>query len=152
MIDDAMHMARRRLAQAVRLVRQHPHHPHVHAWFGNAPPRLVLATLEATASAMVPPLAPDLHCNDALHCTPDRVAYSSPEHVILAVCPRFFAAPAEGLDSRYGILIHEMTHLASGTGDYAYRPRGAARLPKVAPLRAAHNADNYEYFVETLPR
>jgi peptidyl-Lys metalloendopeptidase len=152
MIDDAVHTARRRLAQAVQLVRQHPRHPHVRAWFGNAPPHLVLATLEATASAIVPPLAPDLHCNDALHCTPDRIAYSSPEHVILAVCPRFFAAPAEGLDSRYGTLIHEMTHLASGTNDYAYQPREAARLSKVAPVRAANNADNYQYFVETLPR
>ncbi len=112
----------------------------------------MLATLEATAEAMAPPLGLDLRCNDALHCSTDRAGYSSPTGRLLAVCPRFFSAPAEGLDSRYGILIHEMTHIAGNTDDHAYHPHRAEQLSKAAPLRAADNADNYEYFVETLPR
>jgi hypothetical protein len=56
-----------------------------------------------------------------------------------------------GLDSRFGILIHEMTHIAARTGDHAYRPSGAARMADTDPTLAARNADNYQYFVETLP-
>jgi peptidyl-Lys metalloendopeptidase len=57
----------------------------------------------------------------------------------------------DGTDSRWGILIHEASHLAANTRDHAYRPTGALRLAKDNPARAAENADNYEYFVETLP-
>jgi hypothetical protein len=58
----------------------------------------------------------------------------------------------DGTDSRWGILIHEASHLAANTRDHAYRPNGALMLAKENPARAAENADNYEYFVETLPR
>jgi len=151
-LDEAMAEARLRLVRALRLVRRTPRHSHIRRWFGDAPPSLILTTLTATAEAMVPPLELDFHCNDTLRCTARRVAYSSQGGRLLGVCPRFFDAPATGLDSRYGILIHEMTHLAGRTYDHIYGPRPAEQLSKTASLAAADNADNYEYFVETLPR
>ncbi|WP_237213343.1 M35 family metallopeptidase [Falsiroseomonas oryziterrae] len=151
-IDDAMATARVHLARAIRLVRGDPPHPHIQRWFGTAHRSLVLSTLAATAEAMAPPLGLDLRCNNALRCMAGIVAYASPAGRLVAVCPPFFSAPDEGQDSRYGALIHEMTHVAANTADHAYQPAAAERLPKVAPLRAADNADNYQYFVETLPR
>jgi peptidyl-Lys metalloendopeptidase len=58
----------------------------------------------------------------------------------------------EGFDNRWGILIHEASHLAAGTQDFVYGPRAALLLAKQDPERAALNADNYEYFVESLGR
>jgi peptidyl-Lys metalloendopeptidase len=49
------------------------------------------------------------------------------------------------------VLIHEASHIAGGTRDHVYGPQAAAVLAKQDPVRAAENADNYEYFVETLP-
>ena len=46
----------------------------------------------------------------------------------------------------------EVSHAAARTRDVAYSIRGAAILAKDDPVSAANNADNYEYFVESLRR
>ena len=71
---------------------------------------------------------------------------------MLGLCPPYFRARMDGVDSRWGILIHEASHIAANTRDHVYRPNGALALAKEDATRAAENADNYEYFVETLPR
>jgi hypothetical protein len=150
-VAEAYAEARRHLGQAVKFMRQHPHDPHVRRWFGEAPAGVTLAVLEATAARMDRPGGVRLECNDVRVCADGKIAYARLRSGRLGVCPRFFATGSGGLDSRFGILIHEMTHIAARTGDHAYRPSGAARIANTDPTLAARNADNYQYFVETLP-
>ena len=108
--------------------------------------------LELTAARLADMEAVEIHCNDPAGCPGGRFAYARGRDFVLGLCPPYFRARMEGTDSRWGILIHEASHIAANTSDHAYRPNGALVLAKQDPLRAAGNADNYEYFVETLPR
>lgn len=151
-LDQALAEARRRIAEAVRLMREEPEHAHVRRWFGDAGRKTVRMTLELTATRLESLDGVEMRCNDTSACPDGRFAYAREMDMILGVCPPFFRARMDGTDSRWGILIHEATHLAANTRDHAYRPNGALALAKQDGLRAAENADNYEYFVETLPR
>lgn len=152
LIDDALAEARARLAVAIRLVREEPDHDHVRRWFGDAPRKAVAITLELTAERLADPAGFEFHCNDPPACPGGRFAYARDREQVIGLCAPFFRAGMEGTDSRWGILIHEVSHIAANTRDHAYRPRGALALAKTDAMRAAENADNYEYFVETLPR
>jgi hypothetical protein len=152
LIDDALAEARTRLEAAIRLVREEPDHAHLRRWFGDAPRKAVLMTLELTAERLAAPDSFEIHCNDPSGCPGGRFAYARQREPVIGLCPTYFQARMEGTDSRWGILIHEASHIAANTSDHAYRPNGALVLAKQDPLRAAGNADNYEYFVETLPR
>lgn len=151
-IDEALAEARLRIAGAVRMVRDEPDHPHITRWFGSAGRKTVLMTLERTAARLQDMEGVEIRCNDPAGCPGGRFAYARERDMVLGLCPPFFRARMDGTDSRWGILIHEATHLAANTRDHAYRPNGALALAKQDALRAAENADNYEYFVETLPR
>jgi len=151
-IDEALAMARTRIREAVRLVRDEPDHPHVRRWFGNAPRKTIRMTLELTAARLDDMAGVAIRCNDPPGCPGGRFAYARERDMVLGLCPPFFRARMDGTDSRWGILIHEASHLAANTRDHAYRPTGALTLAKENAARAAENADNYEYFVETLPR
>lgn len=151
-IEEALAEARLRIAEAVRLVREQPDHPHIARWFGAAPRKTIRITLELTAARLGDMAGVEIRCNDPPSCPGGRFAYARERDMVLGVCPPFFRARMEGTDSRWGILIHEASHLAANTRDHAYRPNGALALAKENPARAAENADNYEYFVETLPR
>jgi hypothetical protein len=151
-IDGALATARERLGEAIRLVRESPEDQHVRRWFGSASPKVIAISLERTAARLADVSDLDIRCNDPSACPGGRFAYARERDLILGVCPPFFRAGTDGTDSRWGILIHEATHIAANTRDHAYRPNGALRLAKDDPMRAYANADNYEYFVETLPR
>jgi peptidyl-Lys metalloendopeptidase len=150
-IEEAAGIARQRIAIAIRLVQQQPDHPHVVRWFGSAPRDRVAATLRSTEAWLAPPQRLKMLCNDPPACRGPRMAYALPPRQIVGLCPAFFRASLAGQDNRWGILIHEASHIAAGTGDHAYGPNAAAVLAKTDPARAAENADNYEYFVESLP-
>jgi hypothetical protein len=152
LIDEALAMARARIRDAIRLVQEEPDHAHVRRWFGTAPRKTVRITLELTATRLDDMAGVTIRCNDPPDCPGGRFAYANERNLILGLCPPFFRARMDGTDSRWGILIHEASHLAANTRDHAYRPTGALRLAKDNAPRAAENADNYEYFVETLPR
>jgi uncharacterized Zn-binding protein involved in type VI secretion len=66
---------------------------------------------------------------------------------------RFWSAPRTGADSRAGTLIHETSHFwgAGGTDDIVYGQPGCKTLAKQSPSKALNNADNHEYWLETLP-
>jgi peptidyl-Lys metalloendopeptidase len=151
-IQAALVTARARMAAAVALIEREPNHPHVQRWFGAAPPAEVADRLRRTASWLAKPIGLQLRCNDAAGCGPAaRMAYASPSRGVLGLCPSFFRAGETGFDTRWGVLIHEASHIAAGTRDHAYGPQAASILAKQDLIRAAENADNYEYFVETLP-
>lgn len=150
LIDDALAEARTRLAAAIRLVREQPDHPHIARWFGAAPRKTIGITLELTAARLADISSLDLRCNDPAGCPGGRFAYARERDLVLGLCPPYFRARMEGTDSRWGILIHEASHVAANTRDHAYRPNGALALAKDNASRAAENADNYEYFIETM--
>jgi peptidyl-Lys metalloendopeptidase len=94
-------------------------------------------------------------CNRASSCRGATFAYvrwGGGARETMGFCPTFFSAARTGQDSQGGIVIHEMSHLALGTRDHAYQPRGAEALAKEQPAAAQMNADSYEYFAEFLPR
>ncbi|MGG5811184.1 M35 family metallopeptidase [Falsiroseomonas sp. CW058] len=148
----ALGEAQARMRDALRLARDEPGHPHLRRWFGSTPPATVRRALERTAAQLERAEELKILCNVPSDCRGTTLAYTRPGAAILGLCPRFFEAGHDGVDSRWGILIHEASHLAAGTDDHAYGREAALVLAKRDPKRAAANADNYEYFVETLPR
>lgn len=166
----ALAEARRRIAGAVRMVRETPDHPHIRQWFGNAPRPAVLAVLQRTATRLANTAGIDIHCNDPARCGPavgayaqglsrtlldargqPAVTYRLHEGQVIGVCPIFFRASMEGTGTRWGILVHEATHFAAETRDHVYGRTGCLALARENGARAAENADNYMFFVETLP-
>jgi hypothetical protein len=140
------------MAVAIALIEREPGHAHVQRWFGTAPPAEVAERLRRIAAWLAKPVGVQLRCNDQAGCGPAlRMAYAAPSRGVLGLCPSFFRAGDSGYDTRWGVLIHEASHIAAGTRDHAYGPQATAILAKQDPIRAAENADNYEYFVETLP-
>ena len=94
-------------------------------------------------------------CNRADACGGQTFAYvrwGGNAREVMGFCAAFFRADRTGQDNQGGIVVHEMSHLALGTRDHAYQPRGAQALAKEDPLAAQMNADSYEYFAEFLPR
>jgi hypothetical protein len=152
LIDDAIAEARSRIAGAIALVREQPDAPHIRRWFSTAPRKTIRLTLELTAARLERMDELDIRCNDPAGCPGGRFAYARERDLVLGLCPPYFRARMEGTDSRWGILIHEASHVAANTRDHVYRPNGALTLAKDNPAQAAENADNYEYFVETLAR
>ncbi|MEO3473239.1 M35 family metallo-endopeptidase [Roseomonas sp. CAU 1739] len=167
----AMVEARTRLAAAVRLVRDTPDHPHIRQWFGNAPHQLVLGTLQRSATRLANTAGFDIHCNDPGRCRPEvgayvqvlshvlrdaqgrpAVTYRVDEGQVIGVCPPFFRARMDGTGTRWGMLVHEATHFAAETRDHVYGRNASLALARENGMRAAENADNYMFFVETLPR
>jgi peptidyl-Lys metalloendopeptidase len=150
-IDTAWAEAQQRIAEAIRFVRANPEHEHIRRWFGTTPVETVRNRLERTAERLRTTDNLKLACNHPQECR-TNFAYAFPRVSMLGLCPAFFRARGEGQDSRWGILIHEASHIAAGTDDHAYGPHDSLVLAKRDPARAAANADSYEYFVETMPR
>ncbi|HEY5768836.1 MAG TPA: M35 family metallopeptidase [Terrimicrobium sp.] len=60
-------------------------------------------------------------------------------------------AASTGIDSRPGVILHEIAHDVSRViGDHSYGVAGAEDLAAKNPDRAVRSADNYEYFAESL--
>lgn len=167
----AMVEARTRLGVAVRVVRDTPSHPGIRQWFGNAPHQVVLSALQRSAMRLANTAGFDIHCNDPDRCAPNIAAYVQAwsrtlrdaegrptatyridEGQVIGVCPPFFRARMDGTGTRWGYLVHEVTHVAAETRDHAYGRNASLALARENGMRAAENADNYRYFVETLPR
>jgi peptidyl-Lys metalloendopeptidase len=90
----------------------------------------------------------NFHCD----CTSSAYAYvytNQPYNIHL--CNAFWNAPASGIDSTAGTLVHEMSHftVVAGTSDYAYGTSACQRLATKNPTKAINNADSHEYFAET---
>ena len=86
------------------------------------------------------------------HCTDSTFAYTWYNNINIVFCKLYFKAPKTGIDSKMGVIIHEFSHNASDTDDVsgAYGTTGAKNLAATKPGKAITNADNYEYFSETL--
>ena len=123
---------------------------HYERWFGTIDgrrARLVRDTFAAIASSL----------GDTLHfrCDSGKGVYayvrsSGSREVCLG---RLFwsRAGSSGIDSRPGVILHEVAHGVSRLiGDHSYGVAGAEALAAKNPDNAVRSADNYEYFAESL--
>jgi peptidyl-Lys metalloendopeptidase len=82
-------------------------------------------------------------------CKPSWVAYViAGGKLEVFLCNLFWSRPDTGTDTKYGTLIHEVSHEAAGTKDYAYGQTNCKNLALNSPDKAIENADNYQYFAE----
>lgn len=130
--------------------------PHLARFFGANPAGAVAKNFRAISAGLDERerrLA--YECNRADSCRGNTFAYvrwGGGARETMGFCQAFFRADRTGQDSQGGIVVHEMSHLALGTRDHAYQPRGVQALAKDDPRAAQMNADSYEYFAEFLPR
>jgi hypothetical protein len=123
---------------------------HYERWFGKIDARrarLVRDTFAAIASG----LGGTLH----FHCDSEKNVYA-----YVRSCGRkeiylgklfWSRAGGAGIDSRAGVILHEVAHdVSSLVGDHSYGVAGAEDLAMQNPERAVRSADNYEYFAESL--
>ena len=61
----------------------------------------------------------------------------------------FWVANKEGLDSKAGTIVHELSHLLHDTEDHHYGPAESKSSAKDDPETATTNADNYAHFSES---
>jgi len=153
-IDEAFTTARERVQAALAFIDERPEDPHIRRWFGTTPRKVVRHHFALIDAGLHDGGRPRLRCNDPEACPQghgSRFAYARQSDRLLGFCHSFFSTGTRGQDARFGVVVHELSHIVVGTRDAAYQPRGAESLAKDEPLVAAMNADNYEYFVEFLP-
>ncbi|MBR0679588.1 hypothetical protein GXW74_03755 [Roseomonas eburnea] len=130
--------------------------PHLARFFGSNPAGAIAKNFRAIAAGLDEREGRIAYeCNRADACRGSTFAYvrwGGNARETMGLCPAYFRAARSGQDSQGGIVLHEMSHLALGTRDHAYQPRGAEALAKDDPAAAQMNADSYEYFAEFLPR
>jgi hypothetical protein len=85
----------------------------------------------------------------------DVYAYVTPQKdFIITLTVHFFQALDKGaLESKLGVVVHEASHfdIAGDSKDpKVYGPKQALALAKSSPSQAQGNAENIEYFVESL--
>lgn len=149
-VTEAFALARQRVAQGLQVATANPNDPRVTRWFGEGQGRRVVEVLQLTARQID---TPDftIACASSAYCVQRQpMAYTSHNTRVVGFCAGFFRASLTGEDSRFGAVVHELTHLAAHTQDHVYSRRNARTLAAKQGERAANNADSYEYFIETL--
>ena len=58
----------------------------------------------------------------------------------------------QGHDNPLGVILHELSHIFVRTEDHEYGQRDCKTLAASQPALAAMNADNYEYYAESIMR
>ena len=85
------------------------------------------------------------------YCHQDTLAYTYYDTRKIILCNGYEKAEKlSGFDSKMGILTHELSHALTRTDDKVFGVSKCKKLAKRAPGRAVKNADNYEYFAESL--
>jgi peptidyl-Lys metalloendopeptidase len=151
-IEEAFVLAERRVRRALELLEAEPAAPEFRRWFGEAPVKAVRTRLALVHGALTRRRPEDMACNVPRACQGAIVAYAMPATGAMGFCPRFFRMPERGLDSRFGTVVHELSHVVADTEDFAYGPRRAEALARENPGLAVRNADNLQYFVESVER
>lgn len=151
-IEEAFVAAERRVRRALELLAAEPAMPEFGRWFGDGSAKAVRTRLTLILGALTRHRPEDMACNVPRACEGAIVAYASPATGAMGFCPRFFRMPERGLDSRFGTVVHELSHVVADTEDFAYGPRRAEALARENPGLAVRNADNLQYFVESLER
>ncbi len=151
-IDEAYREAAVQVRVAIAALAANPNHPNLLRWFGDTPAKSVATRLRLILGGLERGRPRDTACEQPRACEGPIAAYAVPMTGSLGFCVRFFRMPDRGFDSRFGTVIHEVSHLVADTEDFAYGPRRAEALARQNPAMAARNADSYQYFVETIGR
>ena len=127
------------------------HPEHYEHWFGLPPSgtpkpwRNVLSSIQSAMEAKQFLLY--LHGG---YCEPGDYAYTYMGGHVIYLCDRYFVSPATGYDSKLGTLVHELSHAVAYTEDFEYGQEDCLYLARKFPIIAIMNADNYEYYIESL--
>jgi peptidyl-Lys metalloendopeptidase len=149
-ITEAFTIAKERVAAGLDVIAHNGNDPHIARWFGTAPRERVTEVLQSVLHKLESAGSFTIACDTDYCAQNNPYAYTVPSDAMVGFCTTFFRAALTGEDSRVGTVVHEISHLAAHTGDHAYGRRNAATLAVKTPDRAADNADNFEYFIETL--
>jgi peptidyl-Lys metalloendopeptidase len=149
-ITEAFTIAQERVAAGLEVIAHNGNDPHIARWFGTAPRAQVATVLQSVLRKLESAGSFTIACNTDYCAQRQPYAYTVESDALVGFCETFFRAGLTGEDSRVGTVVHELSHLAAHTQDHAYGRRNAAALATKTPDRAADNADNFEYFIETL--
>ena len=121
-------------------------------WFGQYTASrfsTVLANFDTIASTLE---SDDISYNCAgPSCQSSWYAYVYPGGAVeVFLCQQFWNAGTSGVDTRWGTVIHEISHEVASTDDHVYGQTSCQTLASNDPDRAIDNADSYEYFVEDI--
>ncbi|MDQ8180562.1 M35 family metallo-endopeptidase [Pelagicoccus sp. SDUM812005] len=123
---------------------------HYTRWFGEHTPRragFVANSFTRIAKALNGKIHFDCGCKKDIYA----YVYSGGRRKIY-LCKKFWnKAGSSGFDSKPGVIIHELAHeVRTSIGDKGYGTATAESLAKKSPSKAIKNADNYEYYAESL--
>ena len=123
----------------------------IETWFGVNPVNNVVISVKLQKMARVLEKDTITYTFDGVHCDATTYAYTFKNTREIFLCQIYKqASTLTGSDNKMGILTHELSHAIISTDDIVYGQRGCRELAKNAPADAINNADNYEYFVESL--
>jgi hypothetical protein len=149
-IGAAYRLAELRIVESIAFLDRNPQHRLTNRLFADAQRKTIRQSLTLTQAALVAGRRPESRCNAAA-CEADVVAFTMHDATWVNFCPIFFRLPAEGEQSRYGTVIHEVSHIVAHTRDAAYGPANldlAKEHAEITPL----NAQSLQLFVELTPR
>jgi hypothetical protein len=150
-VNEAFALARERTAAGLQAALANPNDPRLTRWFGNGSRQRIVEVLQSVLRQLDEAQSFTIACATSAYCVQRQpMAYTSFNNRVVGFCRGFFRASLTGEDSRFGAVIHELTHLAARTEDHAYGRANARTLALKEGTRAANNADTYEYFCETL--
>ncbi len=126
---------------------------HYNEWFGRHTAlreKKVRDSLIAVKNAMeTKPFAYDLSGGA---CDGDEYAFTFFGVNTVWICSFFWDASPRGMTSKAGTIVHEHTHSSASVDDIPgkYGEVACRKLAEDSPDEAIDNADNYEFFVESL--
>ncbi|MCX7932852.1 MAG: M35 family metallopeptidase [Rhodovarius sp.] len=152
MIETASRDALTRRQRGMARLDAHPELPECRRCFGTGPVAPVGAHLPGIADGLFRhrPLA--IFGKLPKACPPGRFGEILRPGGAIGFCPLSFHAGQDGLRSRPGEIVHEVSHIAAGTRDLLSSPTRAAILAKKDLTAAGMNADNDEYVVGSAGR
>ena len=122
---------------------------HYKYWFGTTPQSTVWSGTFSKLKAAMEQKTFRLFFRSS-DCEVNVYAYTYYGSDTIYLCDSYIYAQAYGYNSKFGTIVHEMTHAVAGTKDLAYGEYDCLNLAQTNPNSAVMNADNYEYFVESL--
>ena len=124
--------------------------PYYTAWFGTGDAKVVRETFSKIRTLLNTPSTLQFACEERI-CQKDMVGFAERQMASVGVCPEFFKSPLQyGFDSQVGSLVHELSHGAARTLDFAYGQVNARKLAVEEPKKTLRNADSYQFFFEAL--
>ena len=83
-------------------------------------------------------------------CGPTDYAWTRTGETTIWLCNGFWEAPATGMSSKAGTIVHEHGHCSAMLEDYDYGEAYCKMLAKRYPIKAMTSAENYEFYAESV--